>query len=275
MRVLVAGINGQVGRLVAEQLTASGVEVRGASSHPDRNGERPYPVVALELSQPESLGSALDGIDRVFLYAKPDGVEQQIEQLRRAGVDRVVLLSSASVEMDIAPKLSTGIRAVEAAFDGSGLPVSSLRPGVFASNTLGWAGEINQRGVIALPYPNVQVNPIHEADIADAGFALLARDERPDRAYQLSGPETFTIREQIAMLADGLARPIDCHEVSPDEWRQAMAEAMLGFVIDSMIEIWAHTDGVPQDTSHTLRQVTGQPARTYAQWVADHELDFA
>lgn len=275
MRVLVTGINGQVGRLVAEQLTASGVEVRGASSHPDRNGERPYPVVALDLSQPESLGSALDGIDRVFLYAKPDGVEQQIEKLRRAGVDRVVLLSSASVDMNIAPKLSTGIRAVEVAFDGSELPVSSLRPGVFASNTLGWAGEIKKHGAIVLPYPNVQVNPIHEADIADAGFALLTREERPDRAYQLSGPETFTMRDQIAILADGLARPIDCREVSPGEWRQTVAGAMPEFVIDSMIEIWANTDGIPQDTDHTLREVTGQPARTYARWVADHELDFA
>lgn len=275
MKVLVTGVNGQVGRLVAEELTTSGVDVRGASSHPDRAGDRPYPVVGLDLSHPESLRSALDGIDRVLLYAKPDGVQQQIDELRRAELDRAVLLSSASVDMTIAPQLSRGIRAVETAMDDSTVPISSLRPGVFASNTLGWVPSINERGAIALPYPNVQVNPIHEADIADAGVDLLLRDEQPARAYQLSGPETFTMRDQIAILAEGLARSIDCVEVSPDEWRQAMAGGMPDFVIESMIEIWANTDGVPQDTEHTLREVSGQRPRTHARWVADHEVDFA
>ncbi len=184
-------------------------------------------------------------------------------------------MTSASVEMTGEFALSTQLRAVEAAFDEAGLPISSLRPGVFASNTLGWAPAIRHQGAVTLPYPGVEVNPIHEADIADAAVHWLTGDETPPRSALMGGPQSITMRDQVAVLAEGLGRPIECREVGPDEWRTLMAATMPEPMIQAMLEIWSATDGVPQDVTHTVREITGQDARTYGQWVADHRGDFA
>jgi len=67
-KILVQGATGQVGKNVISHLIPSDkVEVLAAARSPEKAKELGVPVVYLELDKPESIGSALEGIDRAFL----------------------------------------------------------------------------------------------------------------------------------------------------------------------------------------------------------------
>src|SRR6266516_6823303 len=94
MVTVVFGARGNVGRHVAAGLRAAGVPVRATSRNPDPAQPE---VVAADLDRPETLAAALTGAERVFLYARPLGIDGFVTAARSAGVRHVVLLSSAAV----------------------------------------------------------------------------------------------------------------------------------------------------------------------------------
>ena len=67
--ILVTGATGRVGGQVVAQLAATGARVRALARDPAGvTGAEP---VAGDLTRPETLGSALHGVDAVFLHAIP------------------------------------------------------------------------------------------------------------------------------------------------------------------------------------------------------------
>lgn len=132
MVTVVFGARGNVGRHVAEALVAQGGPVRLTGRAPDPAGFPPgAQVVAADLEHSETLPAALEGAERVFLYAIPDGIEEFVAAAETAGVRHVVLLSSGAVlqsEADQNP-IARSHRIVEAALEQSDLAWTFIRPG--------------------------------------------------------------------------------------------------------------------------------------------------
>jgi uncharacterized protein YbjT (DUF2867 family) len=98
MATVVFGARGNVGRHVTAGLQAAGEQVRVTSRNPATAGFPPrLQVAAADLEEPGTLPAALAGAAKVFLYAKPAGIQGLVEAARAAGVRHVVLLSSAAV----------------------------------------------------------------------------------------------------------------------------------------------------------------------------------
>ena len=141
-----------VGSHVVTELLSAGTSVRGTSRTPG-TGELPDAVemVRLDLGEPETLPAALDGIEKVFLYASPAGITEFVSAAQAAEVEHIVLLSSASV-VEPATRNSRNAQmhsAVEEALQESGIAWTFLRPTTFAANQLQWApairsGEVEQ-----------------------------------------------------------------------------------------------------------------------------------
>ena len=269
MTVLVTGIRGGVGRLVADTLHASGAAVRGATSRPGGTADTPYPVVPVDLRTTEGLAAALDGVDRVFLYAAHEAAGDTSRHLRTAGVDHVVVLSSAAVELEQGGGIGDHHRVVEDAVRGYGGTWTFLRPGAFATNTLRWAADI-RAGRIALPYAEAMIEPIHEADIADAAVAALTTPGHEGRAYFLTGGESLTQRLQAELLAEAAGRPVTVEDLDPAVWRERVTAFMPAAVADTLLALWRDAVGHPGRTDGTVRDVTGAAPRPFAAWAADH-----
>ncbi len=271
MTTVVFGARGNVGAQVVAGLVAAGEPVRATSRDPGQPG-----VVVADLTEPATLGPALDGADRAFIYAHPEGVDGFVRAAREAGLRRVVLLSSAAVGRpgNEASPVAQRHRAVEDALERSGLEWTFVRAGMFATNTLAWRPSIVAEGRVRLPYPEAQTAPLHEADIAAVAVAALTEVGHHGMAYVLWGPESRTLRNQVATIAAATGREIAVEVVSPEQARAEMTRTMPELAANAIMTVWAAGVGQAAQVSTLIPELTGKPARTFGQWAEDHAADF-
>ncbi|MEV5719626.1 NAD(P)H-binding protein [Amycolatopsis mediterranei] len=278
MTILVTGATGHVGRAVVDALVAAGQDVRAASRDAARL-DVPDGVarVSADLEDASTLDPALDGVSAVFLYVRPQGIEGFVKAAEAAGVRHVVLLSSgATLEPRSAQsRIARLHRAVEEALIAAPFAETLLNPGSFATNTLGWRADIAE-GVVRTPYPDSRIGAIHERDIGEVAAKILVGGSHAGRALQLSGPEPISFREQAAVLADVLGRPLRVEELSPAQAAERMTT--LGWppeVPPEILRSIERTTREPSVVTDVVREVTGHAPRTFRQWVEDHRADFS
>ncbi|GAA2710912.1 MULTISPECIES: NAD(P)H-binding protein [Streptomyces] len=277
MTILVTGSRGRVGRTLIDLLHDRGLAVRAVSRKPEEL-QLPDGVerARLSLDEPQTFADALRGVTAVFLYAEPSHIDVFLKEAVAAGVQHIVLLSSTTV---LAPGAATdpiGRHHWEAEQALIAAPVTAtlLRPGSFATNALGWAPAIAAGSPLRLPYPDAHTDPIHEKDIAEAALAALT-DPRPvGGAYELSGPESLTFRQQAEAIGRATGRDVTIETVTPQEWKQDVSAFMPGAFADALLDAWAAGVGHPQPVRPGVQQLTGHPARSFASWAEDHAADF-
>jgi uncharacterized protein YbjT (DUF2867 family) len=102
----------------------------------------------------------------------------------------------------------------------------------------------------------------------------LTSDGHAGRAYTLWGPESLSLRDQVAAIAAAIGRPIAVETVSPERARAEMGRTMPEVAVTAILRVWAAGQGRPAEVSTVVAEVTGRPARTYAEWARDHADDF-
>ena len=287
MTILVTGATGHVGREVVAQLVAAGAPVRALTRNP---ATATFPagveVVRGDLLEPESLEPALTGVDRLYLFPEPRTATEVVDAVKRAGVRRIVTLSSGAVTggFDLDFQLP-----VEQAVEASGLEWTHLRPGEFMSNTLRlWGPMIRAERVVRYITPDAVSVAVHEADIAAVGVVALLKDGHTGKAYDMTGPERITVRQQVAAISAALGEEIRFEEVSAQEAKEILTRqgGWAAENADFLLGLEDYTPGaeMPQLTAEewdqmlqpipTVEEVTGRPARTYAQWARENAESF-
>ncbi|MCA2227497.1 NAD(P)H-binding protein [Nonomuraea aurantiaca] len=276
--ILVTGATGNVGRHVLDLLVAGGHAVRALSRSPQQAvWPAEVDVAAGDLADPASLDAALTGVESVFLFAVPGSGPAFVAAAQRAGVRRVVLLSSGGVDDDAEVQdgpIATYHAEIEQALRGSGLAWTFLRPDVFAANSLMWAGQTRSGDVIRGAYAGATSAPVHEADIAAVAVAALTEEGHGGRVYRLTGPQALSHADQAAILGQALGRPISYAELPAETVREAMSAHVPGPILDSIFATWAASVGRTAPTTTDIEKVTGRPARGYHDWVLDHAAAF-
>jgi uncharacterized protein YbjT (DUF2867 family) len=278
MVTVVFGARGNVGRHVAASLQAAGEQVRVTTRNPAAAGfPAQVQVAAADLEQPGTLPAALAGARKVFLYAKPAGIAGFVEAARSAGVQRAVLLSSAAVVSASAghSPIARQHRAVESAIEQSGIDWTFIRPGMFATNTRWWwAKPIREASAVRIPYPDAQTAPVHEKDVAALAVTALTEQGHSHHAYTVYGPQSLTLRQQVTHISDAIGREISLAVITARQAREELAANMPPAAADAVLWAWQVGNDSPAPTSVIVGKITGHPARTFAQWAADHAGDF-
>ncbi|MGW2017999.1 NmrA family NAD(P)-binding protein [Streptomyces sp. NPDC001927] len=299
MTVLVTGSRGRVASTLLGLLHSAGIKVRAASKNPadlsppgGTDTESDSDIAAIpgsghgietvrcDLSDPADFDAALDGVDSVFLYAEPSHIETFLARASAAGVRHIALLSSSSVlapeaaENPIAASHLAVERALEAAAARGDVEATHLQPGAFATNALQWSWAIRAGHPVELPYPGSYGDPIHERDVAEAAFAVLTEPRLRGSSYLLTGPESLTFTEQLAILAEATGRPAPHTPITPEQWKASTSAHIPESFADALLSYWASYDGRPVPLSRTVEELTGHPARTFAQWAAEHAEAF-
>lgn len=273
MTVLILGARGKIAQHVATGLQTTGTPVRLAG----RAG-RPAPDGVLEYD-PANPAPVLDGITQVFLYADPSHAQAFVTAAESAGVEQVVLLSSAASQDGTADAASDPHGAAEAILATGSFATTFLQPGAFMANALYWAYSIRATGEVRIPYLDAEEAPIHERDIADVAVAVLTAGRggpHDGQGYELAGPESMTRRRQIELVAEVTGVPAKAVDLTPAEGRAELARSFGdGKILDSLMSYWASRVGIPYPTNDRVERLTGHPGRTYAQWLAEHAASFS
>ncbi|MFA7762043.1 NAD(P)H-binding protein [Streptomyces sp. NRRL S-448] len=273
MTILITGARGKVGRAVVDRLHSADLPVRAASARPaELSVPAGVETAELVLDRPETFAAALRGVRQVFLYPQPAGIHDLIKAAEAAGVEHVVLLSSSSVlapDAETDPLASHSLR-VERALADSGLTCTFLRPDAFASNSLGWAWPVGRSLPVQLAYPDAQIAPIHPEDIADIAALALTGDSLTGRALTLTGSESLSFREQLAVLSETLGRAIPVEHITRAEAEEQMGRHMPAPMVSSLLDLWEAADRGPAAIGETTGSLLGVPARTYRQWAREN-----
>jgi uncharacterized protein YbjT (DUF2867 family) len=278
MVAVVFGARGNVGRHVAAGLAAAGARVRVTSRDP---ATARFPagtdVAAADLEEPGTLPAALAGAQSVFLYARPAGIQGLVQAAQAAGVRHIAFLSSAAVVSPGAEHnpIAQQHKAVELALEGSGIEWTFIRPGMFAANTRWlWAQSVRTARTVRTPYPGAQTAPIHEKDIAALAVTALTEPGHGHQAYTVFGPESLTLRDQVRQIADAIGTDIRLEVVSREQAQEELGKTLPAMAAAGILRGWEAGNGAPARTSVIVEKITGRPARTFAEWAADHADDF-
>jgi uncharacterized protein YbjT (DUF2867 family) len=233
-------------------------------------------VVAGDLTAPESLDAALQGVRAVFLFwTAPPGTAPAVVERLASHTRRVVFLSSPHKTPHPffqQPNPVARFHAdVERLIAAAGLKSTIIRPGMFASNAqFWWASAIRDGDVVRWPYGAAETAPVDERDIAAVAGCALYEDGHTGGDYVLTGPESLSQAEQVSLIGAALGRQIRFEELSPDEFRRETSSRWPGPVVDMLLAAWGATIGRPAFVTSTVSDVVGSPPRTFRQWVADH-----
>ncbi len=277
--IMVTGATGIVGREVVKQLSAQGAEVAAVTRDPAAgvvaDGIR---LVVGDPSSPQSLASALDGVETLLLSPRAvGGANAELLTLAAEhGARRVVVLSAVTVEYGGGyRRFAEEFERVEAAAVASGLPWTFLRCADFAANTLAWAPQIRATGHARGVHGDAATSPIHQRDIAETAVRALLDPAHAGRAYAITGPESLTQRDKARLIGEAIGRDVSFEEIPAESLRRAMlAQGLPEDVPDRLVGYAAACLKEPGPTTDTLAQLLGRPALTFAAWAAEHAADF-
>jgi uncharacterized protein YbjT (DUF2867 family) len=230
--VTVFGGTGFLGRRVVGRLTQDGATVRVAVRHPERVDARAIPAgpgriipVSADVRDEASVASAVASaevvVNVVSAYVEKAGVSYAAVHVQGAGnvarecerqsVNRLVHVSGIGADAGShAPYIRArgqGEQTVRQAFSGATI----IRPSVmFAADDAFLRSLVTIiRSTPVIPLiagGRTRLQPIHVSDVAEA-IRLCTRDPATcGKVYELGGPESYTLREMIEMIAARMGR---------------------------------------------------------------------
>jgi uncharacterized protein YbjT (DUF2867 family) len=277
--VLVTGGTGQIGRVVIDELLQAGVPVRALTRGP-ADMPAPVEVVQGDLTVPESLEAALQGVSAVFLvWTIPFETAPAVIDRLAEHAQRVVLLSAphrTPHPFFQQPNPMAGLLAdLEQLIAEAGVASTIIRPGMFFTNTLNWwAPSIRAGDVVRWPYAAAETAPVDERDVAAVAARALYEDGHEGGDYVLTGPEALSQAEQVSIIGEALGRRLRFEELSPDEFRRETEQTWPRPVVDMLLNAWGATIGHPAYMTSTVLDTLGSPPRTFRQWASEHAAEF-
>ena len=267
--ILVTGATGNAGSAVVRALVDAGEPVRGLIRSEAGRSRLPAEAEAAvgDLNVPDTLAPALANVRGIFLLSGYGGMADALARMRAAGVERVVLLSSSAAPGgDTTNAVARYHIESERLVRESGMEWTFLQPDTFMTNTLQWAPQLRAGDIVRAPFGDVPVATIHPADLGAVAAQALTGDGHAGRSYRLSGPESLTPADRVAVLARVLGRELRFEAESDDEARREMSESMPPEYVDAFMSFFADGTLDESEVLPTVEEITGRPPLSFEQW---------
>lgn len=221
---VVTGAFGYSGKYIAQRLLDLGRDVHTLTNSPNRPNPFGQSVTAhpYDFDNPDGLMESLQGAAVLYntywvrfnnpAFRQGEAVENTLELFdaaRRAGVRRVVHTSITNPSENSPLEYFSGKAKLEKALRESGLSHAILRPAVLFGtedilvNNIAWA--IRRFPVFGVfGNGNYKIQPIHVDDFA--ALAVAKGAEKEDQVVDAIGPETFTYRELVRVVAHAIGK---------------------------------------------------------------------
>lgn len=258
--ILVTGATGTVGSRVLRELLGLGAPVcAGVHARPlEVEGVEAH---AIDFDRPETLPTALEGVEAAFLASYATRHEQALVPAAvHTGVERIVKLSAWQADRE---EFVVGRwhREVERAIKRSGLAWTFLRPNSYMQNVVTVMGEtIRNEGAIYDSVGDARISHVDTRDVAATAARVLTEPGHDGRTYELSGPETLTHHDLAATLTRVLGRPIRYVPIDDEAYRHGCLQAgMANWEADAYVDLNRYyRTGKASAVTDGVRQLTGR-----------------
>jgi uncharacterized protein YbjT (DUF2867 family) len=271
--VLVAGATGNVGREVTRAVLAAGHPVRALARNVTADAiPAGAQAVPADLNDRPSVIALWRGVEAVFLAAGYPDTPGLLADMRAAGVQRVVLLSTGAVVGGDLDNAVTRFNVVsEAAVRDSGLEWTVLRASGFASNALRWLPELAVGDVVHEPFADVPVAVVDPADIGAVAALALIDHGHHERSYRITGPEPSLAADRLAVLGNLLDRNLQLVAQPDEQARRDMHDNGLpSWLIDAFFRFFRAGEYDDSTVDPTAPTLLGRPLRTFSDWAHTH-----
>jgi uncharacterized protein YbjT (DUF2867 family) len=278
--ILITGASGNVGKEVLKQIVQTGVRVRAGFQSVSKGGAvSGAEVVAIDYNQPETLRTALKGVDRVFLVGPPTSQLPALERkamdvIAQSNVRHVVKLSAMGGRDATFPRQHA---ESEDYIRSTGVPYTFLRPNGFMQNMVNYnAPTINTQNAFYGSEGDGRVSQIDLRDVAAVAVKALTEDGHVGKAYTLTGPESLTNSEIAQMLSRELGREIRFINLPPAQLREALlSSGVPGWNTDALLDLQRlYREGKAANVAGDAEQILGRKPISFGQFLRDYRSAF-
>jgi uncharacterized protein YbjT (DUF2867 family) len=287
---------GRVGRIVVDELLASGQTVRAMVHREDDRAkglrESGAHVVVGDLTDPVAVADALDGVTRMFFSMSVSASYLEattvVCSLAADMTDLDVLVNMSQMTVSQMTPTSTAEShqqrlhwLAEHVIDWSPIPAVQIRPTVFLENplfTILAARSIREQQVLALPFGSGRTSPIAAGDVADAVTAVLRNPaEHIGAVYELTGSVILDVDGLAAQYGSALGREISGQRLDFDEWRSELEDSGLDPHVQEHITTMArlHREDRYNRSTDQVQALTGHAPQSVEDFVRAHRDLFA
>ncbi|MEA5594839.1 SDR family oxidoreductase [Rivularia sp. UHCC 0363] len=283
--ILVTGATGNNGLEILKRLAEQNVQARAMVR--DRNRAKAIANLGIEMveadfDRPETLPSALTGVDRAFLVTNStERAEAQqlafVEAAKQSGVKHIVKLSQFAADADSPVRFLRYHAAVEAAIQATQMAYTFVRPNLFMQGLLNFRSSIVEQNALYAAIGDAKVSVVDVRDIADVAVAALTEAGHEGKIYDLTGSQALTHTEMAEYLSAVLGRQITFVDISSEAMRDALLG--VGFPIwqaDGLIEDYAHyRRNEAAAIASGIADATGKAPRQFKDFARDYATAFS
>ena len=277
--ILVTGATGNTGRAVVQGLLARGVAVRAMVRKPSQADlfGAGVDVVVADMTQPESLSAAVQGVRQMLLISPLDAgmVELQGRMARAAqsaGVQRIVKISTEIADPASDALIGQWHGQSELEVERTGLAHCHLRPCNFMQNLQAFADSIRATRSFSAPLGDAGISLVDVSDLAAVAVAVLLDPPAAASPIVVTGATSPTYHRFAQLLSEQLGYPVHYQASTPAQALQRfLADGMPAWKAHELIRMYAHL----QDPLHTrltdaVQRYAGRAPRTFEDFVRDY-----
>jgi NAD(P)H dehydrogenase (quinone) len=278
-KLLVTGASGKLGRGVIEHLIAdrdvSAKDIIAVTRDPaklDELAARGVEVRRGDLDDAGSLASAFAGADRVLVISTDTapGSGERIKQhsaavaaAKAAGASRVLYTSLPKPDVSVISFAFEHLGSEKAVIE-SGLAYTVFRNGWYSENLFMSLPQALKSGQWFTSAGEGRLAYGARDDLAAAIAGGLASDDKENRIYTLTGPQSFATAEIADLVSKTLGKPLTVVQITDEQLAAGLRQHGLPEpVVDMIVSIDANTRGGFLDlVTGDVEKLSGRKSQT-------------
>ena len=285
--ILITGATGSTGGAAIDALLQRHRPVRAMVHSLDERSDtlcdKGVEIVQGDLADLEAVGAALKGMSTAYfvypiqlpgiLEATAFFAQAALEQ----GISAVVNMSQVTARRNSKSHGARNHWLAELLWDRSGIPVTHLRPTLFAEWLVYFSQTIREKDMFPLPFGEARYAPIAAEDQGRVIAAILG-DPTPHagKTYPLYGPTELSQHEIAELLTQVLGRKITYAPMEIKLFKQVLKDA--GFNAYQVQHLSAIAqdcrDGVMSGTNDLVETLTGQRPTAMLDYISKNKALF-
>jgi uncharacterized protein YbjT (DUF2867 family) len=280
--IVVFGATGRVGQGAVAELVTRGASVRAVSRDPVRAAQllpSSADVAYGDFADASSVRAVAQGADSVLVLSPHHPLQSAHQRLVvhaavEAGVRRIVKVSSLPASVSPRSPSPVGLlhHRTETEIRGTGIPWTFVRPAPFMQNLVDYLDSAVRFRRLLLPLGRAPQAMVHAADVGAVCAAALLDWSTENHRLTVTGPEALRLDEVAPALSRIAGRPLSYRPVAP--WVAGVIQRRRGvepWLVQHQLGLGRLiASGEAAHVTNTVEELTGRPARSFADFLDGH-----